>query len=152
MQSGHRRGEKRKASGRTKAAYEGQVCPVADSFRLGSGRFGDTSSRLAHLSRICHRGSWAFHLLLPLEPPKLSSRLFEWMGDRAMRKVSLISMQLVACGLLFFSVAAAAQEPAKPAKAAPSPTPTIDQSLEWNAVFNPKMSPDGKRVVYELQK
>src|SRR5689334_9611383 len=72
------------------------------------------------------------------------------MGDRAMRKVSLISMQLVACGLLLFS--AAAQEPAKPAKTTSSPTPTIDQSLEWNAAFNPKISPDGKRVVYELQK
>src|SRR5439155_16258662 len=30
--------------------------------------------------------------------------------------------------------------------------PTIDQSLEWQSAFNPKISPDGKRVVYEVQK
>ncbi len=30
-------------------------------------------------------------------------------------------------------------------------TPTIDQSLEMKSAFNPKISPDGRRVVYELQ-
>src|SRR5271165_5332861 len=33
-----------------------------------------------------------------------------------------------------------------------SPIPTIDQSLEWKSAFNPKISPDGMRVVYEVQK
>src|SRR5437667_12348047 len=60
-----------------------------------------------------------------------------------MRKVALIPVALAACGLLVLS--AGAQEKA-------SSTPTIDQSLEWKAVFNPKISPDGMRVVYELQK
>src|SRR5437660_9382926 len=138
MQSGHRRGEKRKASGRTKAAYEGQVCPVADSFCVGSGGFGDTSARLARLSRICHRGNWAFHLLLPLEPPKLSSRLFEWMGDRAMRKVSLISMQLVACSLLFFSMARAPQSPANLWYTALSTTLTLITTRACTSLTVPK--------------
>ncbi|HYU22159.1 MAG TPA: S9 family peptidase, partial [Candidatus Dormibacteraeota bacterium] len=60
-----------------------------------------------------------------------------------MRKVALIPVALAACGLLVLS--AGAQEKA-------SSTPTIDQSLEWKAAFNPKISPDGMRVVYELQK
>jgi dipeptidyl aminopeptidase/acylaminoacyl peptidase len=30
--------------------------------------------------------------------------------------------------------------------------PTIDQSLEWKGAFNPKISPDGQRVVYEISK
>jgi len=67
-----------------------------------------------------------------------------------MRKIRLIAIGLAACGLPAFS--AAAQEAAKAAPAAASTTPTIDQSLEWKSAFNPKISPDGKRVVYELQK
>src|SRR5258708_3107630 len=67
-----------------------------------------------------------------------------------MRKVSLIPVAMAACGLLVLS--AGAQETSKAAKATASTTPTIDQSLEWKSVFNPKISPDGKRVVYELQK
>src|SRR5258707_6520823 len=67
-----------------------------------------------------------------------------------MRKVSLIPVALAACGLLL--VAAGAQETGKAAKATASTTPTIDQSLEWKIAFNPKISPDGKRVVYEVQK
>src|SRR5260370_30175564 len=67
-----------------------------------------------------------------------------------MRKVSLILVAWVACGLL--AIPAGAQEMGKPAKATASTTPTIDQSLEWKAAFNPKISPDGKRVVYEVQK
>src|ERR1700756_5655965 len=67
-----------------------------------------------------------------------------------MRKVSLIPVALAACGLLL--VAAGAQETGKAAKATPSTTPTIDQSLEWKIAFNPKISPDGKRAVYEVQK
>jgi len=60
-----------------------------------------------------------------------------------MRKVALIPVALAECGLLVLS--AGAQETA-------SSTPTIDQSLEWKAAFNPKISPDGMRVVYEIQK
>jgi dipeptidyl aminopeptidase/acylaminoacyl peptidase len=67
-----------------------------------------------------------------------------------MRKGPLIPVALATCGWLV--IPAGAQEPAKPAKEAPSTTPTIDQSLEWKAAFNPKISPDGKRVVYEVQK
>src|SRR3989440_977361 len=67
-----------------------------------------------------------------------------------MRKASLIPLALAACGLLVIS--AGAQETGKVSKATASTTPTIDQSLEWKAAFNPKISPDGKRVVYEVQK
>jgi dipeptidyl aminopeptidase/acylaminoacyl peptidase len=67
-----------------------------------------------------------------------------------MRKTSLIGVALVVCCCFGFS--AAAQEAAKPAPAPENKTPTIDQSLEWKIVFNPKISPDGKRVVYEVQK
>ena len=67
-----------------------------------------------------------------------------------MRKVALIPVALAACGLLVLS--AGAQETGKAAQATASSTPTIDQSLEWKAAFNPKISPDGMRVVYELQK
>jgi len=67
-----------------------------------------------------------------------------------MRKASLIPLALAACGLLVIS--AGAQETGKASKARASTTPTIDQSLEWKAAFNPKISPDGKRVVYEVQK
>src|SRR5713226_1675293 len=66
-----------------------------------------------------------------------------------MRKVSLIPVALAACGLLVLS--AGAQETAKSVKAAASTTPAIDQSLEMKSVFNPRISPDGRRVVYELQ-
>jgi len=67
-----------------------------------------------------------------------------------MRKVSLVSFALAVCGWLALS--ASAQETGKAAKAAASTTPTIDQSLEWKNAFNSKISPDGKRVVYEVQK
>src|SRR2546421_952821 len=67
-----------------------------------------------------------------------------------MRKVSLIPIAMATCGLFAFS--AGAQETGKAAKAAASSTPTIDQSLEWKNAFSPKISPDGKRVVYEVQK
>ena len=67
-----------------------------------------------------------------------------------MRKVSLAGLAVVWGGVL--TVSALGQEPAKPAQAPPSSVPTIDQSLEWQSAFNPKISPDGKRVVYEVQK
>ena len=67
-----------------------------------------------------------------------------------MRKVSLIAVVLAVNGLL--AIPPSAQETGKAATATASKTPTIDQSLEWKSAFNPKISPDGKRVVYELQK
>ena len=51
-----------------------------------------------------------------------------------------------------FAILAAAQEQ----KTAPAPgtlkAPTIDQSLEMKGAFNPQISPDGKRVVYEVSR
>src|SRR6266481_7960646 len=67
-----------------------------------------------------------------------------------MRKVSLLLVALAACW--FLVVTAVAQQPEKTAPQAVSTTPSIDQSLEWKSAFNPKISPDGKRVVYEVQK
>src|SRR5260221_13968940 len=67
-----------------------------------------------------------------------------------MRKIRLVAIGLASCGLP--AISAMAQETTKAAPAAASTTPTIDQSLEWKRAFNPKISPDGKRVVYELQK
>src|SRR6267143_4343075 len=67
-----------------------------------------------------------------------------------MRKVSLLLVALAAC--CFPVVTAVAQQPEKTAPQAASTTPTIDQSLEWKTAFNPKISPDGKRIVYEVQK
>jgi dipeptidyl aminopeptidase/acylaminoacyl peptidase len=66
-----------------------------------------------------------------------------------MRKVCLIAIAMVWYGCVV--VCAAAQEAPKAAPAQTSKTPTIDQSLEWKGAFNPKISPDGKRVVYEVQ-
>lgn len=66
-----------------------------------------------------------------------------------MRKVSLIALALAVCGL--FEFRAAAQEAGKSVPPAAPTTPTIDQSLEWKSAYNPKISPDGKRVTYEVQ-
>jgi len=67
-----------------------------------------------------------------------------------MRKVWMSVLKIAVACLL--AVPAAAQEAAKPAQAPASATPTIDQSLEWQNAYNPKISPDGKRVVYEVLK
>src|SRR5438876_9619278 len=67
-----------------------------------------------------------------------------------MRKVSLTALAVAWGGM--FAVLAAAQETAKHAQGPSSTVPTIDQALEWQSAFNPKISPDGKRVVYEVQK
>jgi dipeptidyl aminopeptidase/acylaminoacyl peptidase len=67
-----------------------------------------------------------------------------------MRKVSLMILAVVCGGI--FAASALAQETTKVAQAPASTVPTIDQSLEWQSAFNPKISPDGKRVVYEVQK
>ena len=66
-----------------------------------------------------------------------------------MRKVCLIAVALVASG--WAGIRAGAQEAPKATVAAASKTPTIDQSLEMKSAFNPKISPDGRRVVYEVQ-
>src|SRR6267378_2831002 len=66
-----------------------------------------------------------------------------------MRKVCLTAVAMALYGLA--GIRAAAQEAPKPAQVPVSKTPTIDQSLEWKSAFNPKISPGGKRVVYELQ-
>jgi dipeptidyl aminopeptidase/acylaminoacyl peptidase len=67
-----------------------------------------------------------------------------------MRRVSLAVLALAWTGVFAFSVLG--QETSKTAQAPASSVPTIDQSLEWQSAFNPKISPDGKRVVYEVQK
>ncbi len=67
-----------------------------------------------------------------------------------MRRVSLIALAIALDGV--FAFAAAAQEAPKTGQAPASTAPTIDQSLEWQSAYNPKISPDGKRVVYEVQK
>src|SRR5207245_6343807 len=67
-----------------------------------------------------------------------------------MRKVCLIAVAMAIYGCA--GVRAAAQEAPKSTLAAVSKTPTIDQSLEWKSAFNPRISPDGRRVVYEVQK
>src|SRR5260370_36293995 len=105
---------------------------------------------MARLLGVRYCGNRYFHRVLHLEPQILSSRSRNKRGYRAMRKVSLISVALATCGL--FLIFAEAQETAKSAKAAASTTPTIDQSLEWKTAFNPQISPDGKRIVYEVQK
>jgi dipeptidyl aminopeptidase/acylaminoacyl peptidase len=50
----------------------------------------------------------------------------------------------------WLSLPIAAQQPAAAAASPHSSAPTIDQSLEMKYAFNPAMSPDGKRVVYEV--
>ena len=45
-----------------------------------------------------------------------------------------------------------AQQAAPAAATSTSTTPTIDQSLEMKGAFSPEISPDGKRVVYEVSR
>src|SRR2546429_629296 len=66
-----------------------------------------------------------------------------------MCKVSWMALWVAWCGML---AVVPAEQTAKPAQGPSSRVPTIDQSLEWQSAFNPKISPDGKRVVYEVQK
>ena len=69
-----------------------------------------------------------------------------------MRRVSLFGVAMGWCTAFVLAASAFAQEAAKTAAPAASTVPTIDQSLEWQSASNPKISPDGKRVVYEVQK
>jgi dipeptidyl aminopeptidase/acylaminoacyl peptidase len=66
-----------------------------------------------------------------------------------MRKIPLLAIAMAIYGMA--AVCAAAQEAAKRAPAQASKTPTIDQSLEMKSASNPRISPDGRRVVYEVQ-
>ena len=60
-----------------------------------------------------------------------------------------LSASIVFAGFAFLAVA---QEQ----KTSPAPgslkAPTVDQSLEMKGAFNPRISPDGKRVVYEVSR
>jgi dipeptidyl aminopeptidase/acylaminoacyl peptidase len=71
-----------------------------------------------------------------------------------MRSVS--SAVVVLTSFVTIGLAARAQQttPPPPAAAAVpiSTTPTIDQSLEMKGAFSPEISPDGKRVVYEVSR
>ncbi|MGB6596297.1 MAG: S9 family peptidase [Candidatus Acidiferrum sp.] len=67
-----------------------------------------------------------------------------------MRKVTLAALFLTMICLL--SVRSVAQQPSAATAASHSATPTIDQSLEMKSAFNPQISPDGKRVVYEVSR
>jgi dipeptidyl aminopeptidase/acylaminoacyl peptidase len=67
-----------------------------------------------------------------------------------MRRVCLIAFAVACSGVL--ALPGTPQEAAKTVQAPASKTPTIDQSLEMQSAFNPKISPDGKRVVYEVGK
>ncbi len=66
-----------------------------------------------------------------------------------MRRVSTTVATLTA--FLAIGVPARAQQVA-PAAALGSAAPTIDQSLEMKSAFSPEISPDGKRVVYEVSR
>ena len=72
--------------------------------------------------------------------------------ERKMTRKSVavpLSASIVFAGFAFLAVA---QEQ----KTAPAPgslkAPTVDQSLEMKGAFNPRISPDGKRVVYEVSR
>jgi Tol biopolymer transport system component len=67
-----------------------------------------------------------------------------------MPKVCLTALAIVLAG--FFAIPAVSQQAAKTAPPSASTVPSIDQSLEWQNAYNPKISPDGKRLVYEVQK
>ena len=64
-----------------------------------------------------------------------------------MRKSFLLLCGVLFCGML--ATGAPAQE-GKDTAAKSSTTPTIDQSLEMRSASNPRISPDGRRVVYEV--
>jgi dipeptidyl aminopeptidase/acylaminoacyl peptidase len=67
-----------------------------------------------------------------------------------MRKFSWAALFLtMTCSL---SARVVAQQPAPAAAASNATTPTIDQSLEMKSAFSPEISPDGKRVVYEVSR
>jgi dipeptidyl aminopeptidase/acylaminoacyl peptidase len=66
-----------------------------------------------------------------------------------MRKTLVLAVGFFACAA--WSGGVAKQDVKEPAAAKASTTPTIDQSLEMKSAFSPRISPDGQRVVYEVQ-
>jgi dipeptidyl aminopeptidase/acylaminoacyl peptidase len=69
---------------------------------------------------------------------------------KIVRKICSTALFLtMSCSL---TVHLAAQQPAPATAASHSSTPTIDQSVEMKGAFNPQISPDGKRVVYEVSR
>ncbi len=67
-----------------------------------------------------------------------------------MRKSSQAVVLLAISSLL--GARSSAQQPAHAAAASNPTAPTIDQSLEMKGAFSPEISPDGKRVVYEVSR
>jgi dipeptidyl aminopeptidase/acylaminoacyl peptidase len=67
-----------------------------------------------------------------------------------MRRVCSAAVVLTISCLL--SVRVSAQQPPAANVASASSTPTIDQSLELKSAASPEISPDGRRVVYELSR
>jgi dipeptidyl aminopeptidase/acylaminoacyl peptidase len=65
-----------------------------------------------------------------------------------MHKTAVLVVGLLVCTLAGNRAAA---QPAKDTTAKTASAPTIDQSLEMKSAFNPRISPDGRRVVYEIQ-
>jgi len=63
-----------------------------------------------------------------------------------MRKIFLLLGGVLVCAALAMGLTA--QERKEAARV--STAPTIDQSLEMKSAFSPRMSPDGRRVVYEV--
>ena len=57
------------------------------------------------------------------------------------------TMRLATMAAILWPLAGAAQSSA----GAPA-APTIDQSLEWKNPYKPQISPDGRRIVYEVQR
>ncbi|MGC1486144.1 MAG: S9 family peptidase [Candidatus Acidiferrum sp.] len=67
-----------------------------------------------------------------------------------MRKANWAAVFLTLTCIL--SLRVAAQQPAPATATSHSATLTIDQSLETKSAFNPEISPDGTRVVYEVSR
>ena len=65
-----------------------------------------------------------------------------------MRKTTVLVVGLLVCTL---TGSRAAAQQAKDTTAKAASAPTIDQSLEMKSASNPRISPDGRRVVYEIQ-
>jgi dipeptidyl aminopeptidase/acylaminoacyl peptidase len=70
--------------------------------------------------------------------------------------IVISALALGAIGAIPFSTKAQAADKiqttaeAKALGATPATTPTIDQALEMKSAFSPRISPDGRRVVYEV--
>ena len=65
-----------------------------------------------------------------------------------MRKTTVLVVGLLVCTL---TGSRAAAQQAKDTTAKAASAPPIDQSLEMKSASNPRISPDGRRVVYEIQ-